>query len=161
MPCERGRSHELRYLHVRLPIRELASGLDGPNGLPLIRFRFTPTSCISPSGCPPSALPSVWWARFIRFPAPPVTRVGPHDVGWYNLLACSIVSFFIVGAGFYEIMLAVPVSGVTSALGPGAMTTMLWHGVGGVILLLLIVAMTVWRAYQRFAWRKDYGRQVG
>jgi len=27
---------------------------------------------------------------------------------WYNLLACSIVSFFAVGAGFYEIMLTVP-----------------------------------------------------
>jgi len=51
--------------------------------------------------------------------------------------------------------------GVPMCLGAGGVTTMRWHGVGGVILLLLIVAMTVWRAYQRFAWRKDYGRQVG
>ncbi len=27
-------------------------------------------------------------------------------------------------------------------------------------LLLIIVAMTVWRGYQRFVWRKDLGRQV-
>ncbi|QEY33314.1 DUF2231 domain-containing protein [Synechococcus sp. RSCCF101] len=98
--------------------------------------------------------------RVFRFLALPVTRVGFHDVGWYNLLACSAVSFFTVGAGFYEIMLAVPIQGVTSPLGLGAMSTMLWHGVGGVVLLLLIVAMTVWRGYQRFVWRRDYGRQV-
>ena len=28
------------------------------------------------------------------------------------------------------------------------------------ILLLLIVAMTIWRGFQRFIWRKDLGRQV-
>jgi uncharacterized membrane protein len=32
--------------------------------------------------------------------------------------------------------------------------------VGGVLLLLIIMAMTVWRGYQRFAWRRDMGRQV-
>jgi uncharacterized membrane protein len=37
---------------------------------------------------------------------------------------------------------------------------MLWHGVGGVLLLALIVFMTIWRGYQRFSWRKDMGRQV-
>jgi hypothetical protein len=40
------------------------------------------------------------------------------------------------------------------------METMLWHGVGGVAILLAIIAMTVWRGYQRFLWRKDLGRQV-
>jgi uncharacterized membrane protein len=40
------------------------------------------------------------------------------------------------------------------------METMLWHGVGGVAILLAIVAMTIWRGYQRFVWRKDMGRQV-
>jgi uncharacterized membrane protein len=40
------------------------------------------------------------------------------------------------------------------------METMLWHGVGGVVILLVIVAMTVWRGYQRFVWRRDMGRQV-
>ncbi len=37
---------------------------------------------------------------------------------------------------------------------------MLWHGVGGVVVLLLIVAMAVWRGLQRFRWRRDLGRQV-
>jgi len=40
------------------------------------------------------------------------------------------------------------------------METMIWHGVGGVLLLALIVVMTVWRGMQRFAWRKDSARQV-
>lgn len=37
---------------------------------------------------------------------------------------------------------------------------MLWHGVGGVALLLLIALMAIWRGFQRFSWRKDMGRQV-
>jgi uncharacterized membrane protein len=38
---------------------------------------------------------------------------------------------------------------------------MLWHGVGGVVILLVIVAMTVWRGYQRFRLAaSDLGRQV-
>ena len=98
--------------------------------------------------------------RVFRFLALPVTRSGFHDVGWYNLLACCVVSFFTVAAGFYEMLLAVPLPGVTSTFGLESMVTMLWHGVGGVVLLLVIVAMTVWRGFQRFLWRKDLGRQV-
>ena len=98
--------------------------------------------------------------RVFRFLALPVTRTGFHDVGWYNLLACSIFTFFTVAAGFYEMLLAVPLPGVKTILGQGAITTMLWHAVGGVALLLIIVAMTIWRGYQRFVWRKDLGRQV-
>lgn len=98
--------------------------------------------------------------RVFRFLALPVTRTGFHDVGWYNVLACSIVTFFTVAAGFYEMLLAVPLPGVKTILGQGAITTMLWHAVGGVVLLLIIVAMTVWRGYLRFVWRKDLGRQV-
>ena len=98
--------------------------------------------------------------RVFRFLDLPVTRQGFHDVGWYNLLACAIVSFFTVGAGFFEMLLAVPLPGVTSTIGLKSMETMLWHGVGGVLILLVIVAMTVWRGYQRFRWRKDMGRQV-
>jgi uncharacterized membrane protein len=49
---------------------------------------------------------------------------------------------------------------VVSSIGLGSAATMLWHGVGGVVILLVIVAMTVWRGYQRFAWRRDLGRQV-
>jgi uncharacterized membrane protein len=40
------------------------------------------------------------------------------------------------------------------------METMLLHGVGGVVILLVIVAMTIWRGYQRFQWRRNMGRQV-
>jgi len=98
--------------------------------------------------------------RVFRFLALPVTRSGFHDVGWYNLLACCVVTFFTVAAGFYEMLLAVPLPGVTSTFGLESLVTMLWHGVGGVVLLLVIVAMTVWRGFQRFLWRKDLGRQV-
>ncbi|AOX02750.1 hypothetical protein BJP34_27870 [Moorena producens PAL-8-15-08-1] len=90
----------------------------------------------------------------------PATRSNFFDVGWYNMLAAAVVTFFTVAAGFYEIMLADPPTEVRSAWGLQAMETMLWHGVGGVLLLLLIVAMTVWRGFQRFVWNKDRARQV-
>lgn len=90
----------------------------------------------------------------------PATRSNFFDVGWYNMLAAAIITFFTVAAGFYEILLADPPADVTSAWGLKAMETMLWHGVGGVLLLFLIVAMTVWRAFQRFLWRQDRARQV-
>ena len=95
-----------------------------------------------------------------KFLAIKATRSGFFDVGWYNMLASSVITFFTVAAGFYEIMLAQPQADVKSAWGLGAMETMLWHGVGGVVLLTLIVGMTVWRGYQRFAWRKDRALQV-
>ncbi|MFM7171034.1 MAG: DUF2231 domain-containing protein [Cyanobium sp.] len=98
--------------------------------------------------------------RVFRFLALPVTREGFHDVGWYNLLACAVVSFFTVAAGFFEMLLAVPIDGVKSSIGLQSMETMLWHGVGGVAILLAIVAMAIWRGFQRFLWRKDMGRQV-
>jgi uncharacterized membrane protein len=98
--------------------------------------------------------------RLFRFLALPVTRSGFHDVGWYNLLMCAGISFLTVAAGFYEMLLADPVPGVRSALGLDGTTTLLWHGVGGVLLLMAIVAMAVWRGFQRFVWRRDYGRQV-
>ena len=98
--------------------------------------------------------------RVFRFLALPITRGGVHDVGWYNLLACCLVTYLTVAAGFYEMLTAVPLPGVTSTFGLGSMTTMLVHGVGGVLLLAIITAMTVWRGFQRFAWRRDMGRQV-
>jgi uncharacterized membrane protein len=98
--------------------------------------------------------------RVFRFLALPITRAGFHDVGWYNLLACAVVSFFTVAAGFYEMLLAQPLAGVTSSIGLQSMETLLIHGVGGVVILLVIVAMTVWRGFQRFVWRRDMGRQV-
>lgn len=88
------------------------------------------------------------------------SRSNFFDVGWYNVLASAIVTFFTVAAGFYEIMLAEPSADVKSAWGFDAMTTMMWHGVGGVLLLGLIVGMTVWRGFQRFVSRKDMARQV-
>jgi uncharacterized membrane protein len=98
--------------------------------------------------------------RLFRFLALPVTRGGFHDVGWFNLVASALLSFFTVASGFYEMLLADPLPGVTSAFGLGSQVTMLWHGVGGVALLLLIVLMAVWRGFQRYAWRRDMGRQV-
>jgi uncharacterized membrane protein len=53
--------------------------------------------------------------RLFRFLALPVTRAGLHDVGWYNLLVCSIITFFTVAAGFYEILLAFPWPGSPAA----------------------------------------------
>jgi uncharacterized membrane protein len=95
-----------------------------------------------------------------KFLAIPATRASFFDVGWYNMLASAIVTFFTVAAGFYEIMLAQPKADIKSAWGLQAFETMLWHGVGGVVLLALIVGMTVWRGFQRYAWRKDRGQQV-
>ena len=98
--------------------------------------------------------------RILRFLAFPVTRVGFHDVGWYNILAASFITFLTVATGFFEMLLAVPIEGVKSILGQEAITTMIWHGVGGVFILLMLVLMTIWRGYLRFVFRKDYGRQV-
>ena len=90
----------------------------------------------------------------------PATRSNFFDVGWYNMVAAAIVTFFTVAAGFYEIILAQPSADMKSAWGLQALETMLWHGIGGVLLLLLIVAMAIWRGFQRFVWRQDRARQV-
>lgn len=95
-----------------------------------------------------------------KFFAIPATRSGLFDVGWYNMLASAIITFFTVAAGFYEIMLAQPQPEIESAWGLEAMETMLFHGVGGVVLLAMIIGMTVWRGFQRYSWRKDSSRQV-
>ena len=95
-----------------------------------------------------------------KFLAIPVTRAGLHDVGWYNLVAAAIITFFTVAAGFYEIITAHPDPEALSPWGLNAQTTMVWHGIGGVLLLALIVGMTVWRGFQRYVWREDRARQV-
>ncbi|MBD1874688.1 DUF2231 domain-containing protein [Nodosilinea sp. FACHB-131] len=98
--------------------------------------------------------------RVFKFLAIPATRSNLFDVGWYNMVAAAIVTFFTVAAGFYEILLAdMSVPGV-SAWGLGVKDTMVWHGLGGVLILTLIVAMTVWRGFQRYVWRQDRARQV-
>lgn len=95
-----------------------------------------------------------------KFLAIPAVREGLFDVGWYNLLAAAVITFFTVTAGFFEIMLANPPTGVKSAWGLKVGLTMLLHGLGGILLLGAIVAMTVWRGFQRYYWRKDAARQV-
>ncbi len=96
----------------------------------------------------------------LKFLAIPALRSSFYDVGWYNLVASAIVTFFTVAAGFFEIMLADPPANVKSAWGLGAAPTMVLHGLGGVLLLGAIVAMTVWRGFQRYRWRKEASRQV-
>ncbi|NJM71278.1 MAG: DUF2231 domain-containing protein [Scytonema sp. RU_4_4] len=95
-----------------------------------------------------------------KFLAINAVRSNFFDVGWYNVLASAIITFFTVAAGFYEMMLADAPSDVKSAWGLQPMETMLWHGVGGVFLLTLIVGMTVWRGLQRYVWCKDESQQV-
>lgn len=95
-----------------------------------------------------------------KFLAIPVVRSNFFDVGWYNMVAAAIITFATVAAGFYEIMLADPLTDVKSAWGLQAMETMLWHGVGGVFLLALMVAMAVWRGMMRYRWCKDTVQQV-
>ncbi len=95
-----------------------------------------------------------------KYLAIPATRSGLFDVGWYNMVGAACITFFTVASGFYEMILADPIPDVKSAWGLQALDTMVWHGVGGVLLLTLIVGMTVWRGFQRFAWRKDMARQV-
>ncbi|MCC5650034.1 DUF2231 domain-containing protein [Nostoc sp. XA013] len=95
-----------------------------------------------------------------KFLAITVERDNLFDVGWYNMLGASIITFFTVAAGFYEMLLATPPADMKSAWGLQAMETMLWHGVGGVFLLALIVVLTIWRAWQRFVWAKQEYKQT-
>ncbi|MBW4644068.1 MAG: DUF2231 domain-containing protein [Goleter apudmare HA4340-LM2] len=103
-------------------------------------------------------LPLEKWV--FKFLAISVERANFFDVGWYNMVAASIITFFTVGAGFYEMLLAQPPANIKSAWGFQAMDTMIWHGIGGVFLLALIVGMTIWRGYQRYVWFRDEDRQV-
>ncbi len=95
-----------------------------------------------------------------RFLALPAVREGFYDVGWYNLLASAIVTFLTVAAGFFEIVLANPPTDIKSPWGLGAGLTMILHGLGGIFLLAAIVAMTVWRGFQRYQWRQGAAKQV-
>ncbi len=95
-----------------------------------------------------------------KYLAIPATRSNFFDVGWYNMLGATVITFFTVGAGFYEMLLVDSPPEIESVWGLGVIDTMLWHGVGGVFLLALIVAMTIWRGFQRYVWRNDTSRQV-
>ncbi|MEA5448711.1 DUF2231 domain-containing protein [Leptolyngbya sp. CCNP1308] len=98
--------------------------------------------------------------RVFKFLAVPATRSNFFDVGWFNIVAAAVITFPTVAAGFYEMLLAQPASDEISDWGLGSLETMLWHGVGGVLLLTLITGMAIWRGFQRYAWRKDRARQV-
>lgn len=95
-----------------------------------------------------------------KFLAVPANRSSFFEAGWYNMLGSALITLFTVAAGFYEMILAEPLSGVKSAWGLSAIETMLWHGVGGVFLLGLIVGMAIWRGFQRYIWERDDGQQV-
>ena len=96
----------------------------------------------------------------LKFLSVTAIRSGFFDVGWYNLLAAAVITFFTVAAGFFEMALAWPPPNMKSAWGLEAGLTMLLHGLGGVLLLALMVGMAVWRGFQRYRWRSDAPRQV-
>ncbi|MEA5617675.1 DUF2231 domain-containing protein [Cronbergia sp. UHCC 0137] len=89
-----------------------------------------------------------------------VKRAQLFDVGWYNMVGSSTITFATVAAGFYEMFLATPASDIKSAWGLKAMETMMWHGMGGLVLLALIVGMTFWRGWQRYVSYKDEDQEV-
>ena len=120
----------LPYLSQPEPIEQIAGSL-GANGLPyalplhpnLVHFTiglFVIAIAFDVAG----ALYPLE-RRLFRFLALPVTRAGLHDVGWYNLLVCAVLSFFTVAAGFFEILLADPLPGVVSSLGLGSAARLL------------------------------------
>ena len=101
-----------------------------------------------------------WEKPILKFLDLPAFRSGFYTVGFYNVLAAAAITFFTVTAGFLEIMLAQPPLNAKSAWGLGAGTTMIIHGLGGVLLLFAIAAMAVWRGLQRYRWRKEKSREV-
>ncbi|MER3494680.1 MAG: hypothetical protein C4323_22015 [Mastigocladus sp. ERB_26_2] len=95
-----------------------------------------------------------------KFLALPANRSSFFEAGWYNMLASALITILTVTTGFYEIMLAEPLTRVKSAWGLQAMETMLWHGVGGVFLLVVIIGMAIWRGLHRYIWDRDSSQQV-
>jgi uncharacterized membrane protein len=118
-------------------------------GLVIIAIAFDVAGTLFPLGRP-----------IFRFLGLPALRSGMYDVGWYNLLAAAIVTFFTVAVGFFELMLADPPTDQISDWGLSAKTTMLLHGLGGILLLAAIVGMGVWRGWQRYRWHKNHPREV-
>ncbi|XGV98578.1 MAG: DUF2231 domain-containing protein [Leptolyngbya sp. BL-A-14] len=118
-------------------------------GLVIIAIAFDIVGTLFPLGKP-----------ILKFLALPAIRAGFYEVGWYNLLAASAITFFTVAAGFFELILATPPTDQLSPWGLDARTTMLLHGLGGILLLATIVGMTVWRGLQRYRWRKETAREV-
>lgn len=96
----------------------------------------------------------------LKFLQLPLLGSSFSDVGWYNLVAAVSVTFFTVTAGFFELWLAKPSSTELSAWGLTIGTTMLLHGVGGLLLLGIMAAMAVWRGLLRYRWRSGKQRQA-
>ncbi len=95
-----------------------------------------------------------------KFLALPASRSNFYEVGWYNLVAAAIVTFFTVAVGFFELMLADPPKDKVSAWGLNAGTTMLLHGLGGILLLTSIVGLTLWRGWRRYRASGEKTREV-
>src|SRR6476646_723121 len=103
-------------------------------GLVIFAIAFDMVGTLFPLGKP-----------IFKFLALPAIRSGFYEIGWYNLLAAAIITFFTVAAGFFELMLATPPTDLVSDWGLDARSTLLLHGLGGILLLAAIVIMTVWR----------------
>lgn len=96
----------------------------------------------------------------IKYLKLPTLRSHLYLVGWYNIVAGAAITFVTVAFGFFEILLADPPTDITSDWGLGAGTTMLLHGVGGVVLLGVFVALAVWRGLMRYRWRSGKAQEV-
>lgn len=118
-------------------------------GLVIIAIAFDIAGTLFPLGKP-----------IFKFLGLPTLRTGFYDVGWYNLLAAAIITFFTVAVGFFELMLATPPTDQLSDWGLSAKTTILLHGLGGILLLAAIVGMAIWRGLQQYRWRKNHPRKV-
>jgi uncharacterized membrane protein len=90
----------------------------------------------------------------------PTLRSSLYSVGWYNIVVGAAITFVTVAFGFFEILLAEPPADTLSDWGLGAGVTMVLHGVGGVILLGVFVAMATWRGLMRYRWRRGQSQEV-
>lgn len=86
-------------------------------------------------------------------------RSGFFDLGWWNLVGAAVMTLFTVAIGFFEILLASPLP-VTGPWGLSPFFTMFAHALGGVLILLIILGLTLWRGLQRYRSRKHESRQV-
>ncbi len=118
-------------------------------GLVIIAILFDIAGTLFPLGKP-----------IFKFLALPAIRAGFYEVGWYNLVGATVITFFTVAAGFFEMMLATPPTNQVSNWGLDVKSTLLLHGLGGILLLAVIAGMSAWRGLQRYRWRKDRSREV-
>ncbi|XGV94770.1 MAG: DUF2231 domain-containing protein [Leptolyngbya sp. BL-A-14] len=72
------------------------------------------------------------------------------DLGWWNLLVATILTFFTVIIGVYELLKVEAQPEDTSRWSLSAQSTLYLHGVIGLILFFLIVLLTIWRSKQYY-----------